>query len=167
MQITSAKREELREIAAFLHACWQTEYSKIVASDFLGDMSVDERHAMLLGRFDADASAFLTMRDGVQLVGAVVFGQSATEGYSDDGEISAIYLHHDAIGKGHGHALFTKAEDALRAKGYRHFVLDVLSQNERALHFYLAHGYKKVRDSQVRLGARAYPLTVMRKEAPN
>jgi len=115
------------EVAAFLNECWKAEYSQIVAPDFLGDLSVDERHEMLLARFDEGTSAFLIMRDSERMIGASVFGKSFIEGYSDDGEISAIYLHHNYIGKGHGHTLFAKIEQELSIKGYSHFVLDVLS----------------------------------------
>ena len=163
IRIEHAKRDELYEIAAFLNACWQMEYSQIVALDFLGDMSVKERHEKLLIRFDEDASGFLAMRDAERMIGAAVFGKSFTEGYPDDGEISAIYLHHDYIGKGYGHTLFTKIEQILTGNGYTDFILDVLSENKRAVNFYIAHGYKKVADRYVRLGEKEYPLTVFRK----
>jgi len=163
-KITYATRDEIFEIAAFLDACWKAEYSKIVAPDFLGELSVNKRHEMLLARFDEGTSAFLIMRDGERMIGASVFGKSFTEGYPEDGEISAIYLHHDYIGKGYGHALFTKIEQALTVKGYSHFVLDVLSANTRAVSFYEKHGYEKVDERSITLGAHDYPLTVFRKK---
>jgi len=104
------------------------------------------------------------MYDKDKLIGASVFGKSFTDGYPDDGEISAIYLQHDYIGKGHGHALFTKIEEALSAKKYTHFVLDVLSENIRAVSFYQKHGYETVDDRSIKLGDRDYPLTVFRKK---
>jgi len=164
MKITYATRNEIFEIAAFLDACWKAEYRGIVAPDFLGGLSVDERHKKLSARFDEGTSAFLIMRDGERMIGASVFGKSFTEGYPDDGEISAIYLRHDYIGKGYGHALFTKIEQELTAKGYSHFVLDVLSANMRAVSFYEKHGYEKVDNRSVTLGAHDYPLTVLRKK---
>ena len=164
MKITYATRDEIFEVAAFLDACWKAEYSKIVAPDFLGDLSVDKRHEKLSARFDEGTSAFLIMRDGERMIGASVFGKSFTEGYLEDGEISAIYLHHDYIGKGYGHALFTKIERDLAAKGYSHFVLDVLSANTRAVSFYEKHGYEKVDERSITLGAHDYPLTVFRKK---
>lgn len=166
MEINYAKRDEILEIAAFLNACWKAEYSRIVESDFLDDLSVDERHKLLLTRFDEGNSVFLIMRDGERMVGASVFGKSFTEGYPDDGEVSAIYLHHDYIGKGHGYALFKRIERELVVKGYSYFVLDVLSGNLRAVSFYKKHGYEKVNDRDIKLGARVYPLTVFRKKNP-
>ena len=165
-KITYATRDEIFEIAAFLDACWKAEYSRIVAPDFLGDLSVDKRHQLLLARFDERISAFLIMWDGGRMIGASVFGKSFTEGYLEDGEVSAIYLHHDYIGKGYGHALLTKIERELAAKGYPHFVLDVLSANTRAVSFYEKHGYERVDERSIALGAQTYPLTVFRKKNP-
>jgi len=164
IKITYATRDEIVEIAAFLDACWKAEYRVIIAPDFLGDLSVDERHELLSARFDEGVSTFLIMRDGERMIGASASGKSFTEGYPDDGEISAIYLRHDYIGKGYGHTLFIKIERELAAKGYSHFVLDVLSANTRAVSFYEKHGYEKVDKRTITLGAHDYPLTVFRKK---
>lgn len=166
IKIEHATRDDIFEIAGFLNACWKAEYEKIVAPDYLGDLSVEERYKKLLSRFDEGISSFLVMRDNEKMIGASVFGRSFTDGYPDDGEISAIYLHHDYIGKGHGHALFAKIERELAAKGYSHFVLDVLSANTRAVLFYEKHGYEKADDRSVALGKQNYPLTVFRKKNP-
>jgi len=165
MQIAPASRDELHEIAVFLHECWQAEYRGIVRDDFLDTMTVQARHAGLLGWFDAGNKGFLALRCCGRLVGAAVFGQSFTDGFSKDGEISAIYLHHNYIGKGYGRMLFAKTEAALAAQGYRHFVLDVLADNVRAMRFYQKHGYTKVGDAHVQLGDHVYPLVVFRKDA--
>jgi cupin 2 domain-containing protein len=97
------------------------------------------------------------------LTGVAIFGKSYIDGYSDDGEISAIYLSRDYIGKGYGHTLFTKAENMLRDKGYKHFILDVFSENVSAIAFYQKHGFEKIDERSIRLGGEDYPIIVMRK----
>jgi ribosomal protein S18 acetylase RimI-like enzyme len=166
IQIRYAKHADLHDVAAFLNNCWQAEYRQIVSDDYLDAMSVKERHKHLLMRHSEKTSEFLMMLDSNRLVGAAVFGKSFTDGYEEDGEISAIYLHKDYIGKGYGHCLFTKAEQALTAKGYSHFVLDLLVGNTKALQFYLAHGYEKAADRMIRLGENDYSLIVLRKKNP-
>ena len=164
VQIRYAGRDELSKVAAFLHESWQEEYRQIISDDFLDTMSIAERHERLLKRFDDGTSDFLVMLDDSKLIGASVFGKSFTEGYENDGEISAIYLQHDYIGRGYGHTFFMRIEQELAAKGYDYFVLDLLKDNARALRFYLDHGYENVADRQVRLGEIDYPLVVLRKK---
>ena len=163
MEIRQARRNDLYAIAEFLDKCWREAYRNIVSDDFINAMSVELRHSGLSKRFDEDSSEFLMMLDKDLLIGAAVFGKSFTKGYEDDGEISAIYLHKDYIGKGYGHNLFVRIEQTLCDKGYMHFILDVLAANSRALEFYLKHGYEKVADRTIRLGKSEYPLTVLRK----
>ena len=163
MEIAEAKRDDIRAIASFLHACWQTEYRQIITADFLDTMSVDERHRRLLIRFDEGISDFLMMWDGAKMIGASVFGKSVTDGYPEDGEISAIYLHHDYIGQGYGHTLITEIEQRLSDSGYVDFVLDVLTDNIRAVDFYRRHDYEQVDIRSIQLGERDYSLTVFRK----
>ena len=163
IQIKPADRDELYEIAAFLHDSWKREYRGIVRDDFLDTMTVEERHQGLQGWFNDGIKSYLAMRCCGKLIGAAVFGKSFTDGYLDGGEISAIYLRYDYIGKGYGHELFTKIEDALVAKGYSNLILDVLADNLRAVRFYEKHGYTKMDDRSIKLGESEYPLTVFRK----
>jgi ribosomal protein S18 acetylase RimI-like enzyme len=165
IRICYAGRDELHKIATFLHESWQTVYRHIVTDDYLDSMSLDKRYTGLLQRYDEGSSEFLMLFDDNRLVGAAAFGKSFTEGYGEDGEISAIYLRSDYIGKGYGRRLFAEMEQALAANGYAYFVLDLLGGNTRALRFYLAHGYEIVAEHQYRLGDDHYPLSVMRKKA--
>ncbi|MCL2827629.1 MAG: GNAT family N-acetyltransferase [Oscillospiraceae bacterium] len=161
-----AQRDDLYRIAAFLDDCWRRTYRTIVSDDYLNTMSVESRHEALCKRYDENLARFLMMLDGDLLIGVTVFGTSFTKGYEDDGEISAIYLHQDYIGKGIGHRLFAKTEQALTAMGYTYFVLDVLTANTRARQFYLNHGYKVVDERTFPLGDIEYPMTILRKETP-
>ena len=164
VEIRQAGRDDLYNTAVFLDDCWREVYRDIVSDVFLGAMSPEERHKGLIKRYDDGSSDFWMMLDNERLIGAAVFGKSFTEGYENDGEISAIYLHKDYIGKGHGHNAFVRIEQALRDKGYANLVLDVLSANSRAIDFYLKHGYKKVADRTIKLGESEYPLTILRKK---
>ena len=164
MEIRFARREELREAAALVIDSWRWAYKNIVDAEYLAGLSLEDRHRRFLKGYDGGRLSLLLF-DGGELLGFCGFGASLTPGYPDDGEISAIYLREDAAGKGYGHALLTHAEEDLRAQGYQNLVLDVLSQNERAIKFYLAHGYVKVGDRKHSWGDREYPLDIMRKAA--
>ena len=161
--IHKATRDDLETIAEFLDECWRFSYRDIITDESLDKMQVPERHRRLLERYDAAASDFLMMLDGDLLIGVAAFGEPTIEGYKDDGEVTAIYLQKDYIGRGYGHFLLTEIEQALAAKGYADYVLDVLQANTQAIRFYQAHGYEKVAESTFTLGDTEYPLDVMRK----
>jgi ribosomal protein S18 acetylase RimI-like enzyme len=150
-------------MAAFIDSAWMATYRHILAPEYLASMRVEERIKGLLERFDGNHSQFLRMRDDNGIVGVAVFGKSFTDGYPDDGEVSALYLRLDCIGKGYGHALLVKAETALAEIGYKSLVLDVFTENEWAVNFYKAHGYKQIDEKWIEFGGKEYPYTVFRK----
>lgn len=162
MTIREAKRGELRAVAALLNASWRSAYQHILDAAYLESLDDEERHQRWLQNYDKGARPVLLLEDD-ELLGVCGFGPSQTPGYPDDGEIGAIYVREDSIGKGYGHALLSYAEHALRAQGYEYLVLDVLSQNSRAIQFYRAHGYAKVGDRIFERGGKGYPLDIMRK----
>jgi len=163
MEIRYAKRGELREAAALVIDSWRWAYKDIIDAEYLASFSLDKRHERFVKGYDEGRRSLLLFGEAGELLGFCGFGKSLTPGYPDDGEISAIYLREDAVGKGCGHALLVRAEEELRAQGYRNLVLDVLSENKRAIAFYLAHGYVKVADRKHSWGDREYPLDIMRK----
>ena len=165
VEIKRAERDELYGVAVFLDECWKSEYRQIISDDYLDSIAADERYERLLERYDNGLSEFLIMTLDNNLIGVSVFGKSVIEHYENDGEISAIYLHHNYIGKGYGHFLFSEIEKTLHEKGFDYFILDVLSENKRALKFYLRHDYKVVDERLIKLGDTEYPLVVMRKSA--
>lgn len=163
MNMRHAGRDELRTCAVFLDDCWRDAYRHILPEEYLRNMSPERRHENFIKQYDTDSAEFLVMTDDERLIGVAVYGKSITEGFEDDGEISAIYLHKDYIGKGYGHDLFVKTEQLLGDKGYTHFVVDVFTDNKRAVEFYIKHGYDKVAERTIRLGENDYPLLVLRK----
>ena len=164
MTIRPAKREELRAVAAFLNASWRSAYKAIFDPDYLATLDDEERHQRWLENYDNGARPVLLLEHD-ELLGVCNFGPSQTPGFPEDGEVAAIYIREDAIGKGYGHALLLYAEDALRVQGYAHLVLDVLSQNKRAIKFYQAYGYTKVGQRNFTRAGKDYPLDIMRKSS--
>ena len=163
MDIRYARRKDLKQAAAFLDECWRWAYKDILDADFLAGLSSKERYKRQLASLRKGEKPLLLFDDRGELLGFCRFGKSRTEGYPEDGEITAIYVREDAVGKGYGHALLTRAEEELRTRGHQNLVLDVLSQNARAIEFYRAHGYAKTGDRVFNCGGREYPLDIMRK----
>ena len=163
IQIRQAGRDDIFRISTFLDDCWKTAYRGIISDAYLDTLPNEERNKGRLQRFDEGGTDFLMMFDDDELIGAAVFGKSFTEGYEDDGEVSAIYLREDCIGKGYGHQLYMSIERALSAKDYNNFVLDVFKDNVRAIRFYQTHGYEIVDDRSIIFGGIDYPFIIMRK----
>ena len=92
MEIRQVKRDDLYNTAVFLDDCWREVYRNIVSDDFLDAMSPEERHKAFIKRYDEGLSDFWVMLDDERLIGAAVFGKSFTEGYENDGEISATWV---------------------------------------------------------------------------
>ena len=163
-EIRYARRDEMLQAAALVNESWRWAYKNIIDAGFLIGLSLEDRHERFLRGYDGGRRSLLLFDNG-ELLGFCGFGESLTPGYPDDGEVSAIYLREHAVGRGYGHALLTRAEEELYGQGYQTLVLDVLSQNTRAIAFYLAHGYIKVADRKHNWGGLEYPLDIMRKEA--
>lgn len=164
IEMIYAKRDELYEIAEFLDLCWRDVYCNMIDHDFFDEMSAAKRYEALCSRFDEGSSKFMIVQVSGEMIGTAVFGKSFTEGFMNDGEISAIYFKHDYVGKGYGHIFLSRIEAELALLGYKNFVIDVLSDNSRAVSFYKAHGYKEVGNQKVQLGVAEYSLKVFRKE---
>ena len=169
--IVYATRQQIPEIAEFLDKSWKIEYRGIIDPEWLDSMVLSDRVDRLLQRFDSEDSEFFIAQedsgivgsDNCKIIGAAIFGKSFTDGYPDDGEISAIYLDTNHIGAGLGTRLLTSVETRLLEKGYKYFILDVLAKNKRAITFYEKHGYKLVGETEIELGGIDYPITIMRK----
>ena len=164
IKITPARREDLYALAALIHDSWRSVYHGIVAQDYLNSMSLELRHERFAQGFDEGASHFYQMLLDELLIGAAVFGKSHTEGFEQDGEISAIYLDKDFIGHGYGHLFFSHVERLLQKEGYAHLVLSLLPENVRAFRFYQAHGYRESANSTLDIGGKSYPVVIMRKQ---
>jgi ribosomal protein S18 acetylase RimI-like enzyme len=163
IEIQYADRDEIPEIAALIDSAWKTTYREILSPEYLDSMLVEERSEEFFSRFDRGECRFFIIRDSGGIVGVAVFGKSITEGYPNDGEVSEIYLRPDSIGKGYGNALFEKAEKALMDMGYTDFILDVFTENHRAIDFYTARGYEKIEDRLLDLDGVEYPYILLRK----
>ena len=59
------------------------------------------------------------------------------------GEILSFHITKDHVGKGYGSVAIKFAEKRLKELGYKHICLWVKKQNEKAIKFYLKHGFDK------------------------
>jgi GNAT superfamily N-acetyltransferase len=122
---------------------WRVAYTGLMPDEAVAAFDAEARRRMwseaLAGERPAGSATFVAELDGAVVgVANVVAARDEPSGI---GELTHIYLHPDSWGRGVGRALLARAEESLRASGFREAVLWVLEGNERAERFYRAAGW--------------------------
>jgi ribosomal protein S18 acetylase RimI-like enzyme len=157
VELRDATPADAHGIANVLVRSWRAAYRGLLPDEVLAGLSVADRE-----QFWSDAiTARLPHRRAVvaTLAGAIV-GLAATgpplvpADRADPtlGDLYALYLDPDVWRRGIGTELHAAALDCLRSCGFTHAGLWVLDTNERALRFYLRHGWTATGRSQVDQG---------------
>jgi GNAT superfamily N-acetyltransferase len=115
-----------------------------------------ERMAELTPARDAEAwepvlrdtperARLVVLEDGGELRGVAGAGPARDDDLdrSSTGELSALYVHPDAWGRGYGDALHAAALGHLQAERFTAAVLWVLEGNQRARRFYADRGWRE------------------------
>lgn len=142
--IRIASLSDAHAIAVIHVAGWQFAYLGQLPDEFLDALSIERREAMWTDILSSPATTIeLLSLNGQSVDGFVHYGSSRDEDANpkDDGEVYAVYLNTQLIGQGHGRALMQRAEDALRAAGYRYVAVWALESNVRARTFYEKMGF--------------------------
>jgi ribosomal protein S18 acetylase RimI-like enzyme len=135
---------------------WQTTYRGLVPDAILDRLSIERRrvgwHDIIERQVQArDASDdSVTDRTWVVEADGLVVGFAATgPGRSESapppegaGEIHSIYVAQGSSGRGFGRALFARAVEDLRARGFEPLVVWVFEANAVARRFYEAAGFR-------------------------
>ncbi|GFG65099.1 N-acetyltransferase [Mycobacterium kubicae] len=138
--VRPAQAEDALAVAAVHVRSWQWAYRGLIAQDYLDSLTPA-----------AWASRYTFGRVGVRLPstvvavdGSVICGL-ATTGLSDElpnhGELMALYVDPDYLGRGVGRALMGAARQRMRALGVAGASLWVLAGNDRARWFYERDGW--------------------------
>lgn len=92
---------------------------------------------------DARSTRLLVWDDDGRIRGFVAYGPARDEAQTapDSGELLALYVDEDLIGRGAGRALHDATLDALRTAGSTGVVLWVLEANVRGRAFYARQGW--------------------------
>ncbi len=148
--------EDAPAIADIHVRSWQATYRGLVPDAILDGLSVERRTAWWrdtitrqAGGLAADPAA-VPDRTWVAESDAGILGFAASGPGRDEsapapagsGEVYAIYLAPEALGRGHGRALFAHAVSDLRARGFDPIVLWVFEDNPGACRFYEAAGFR-------------------------
>jgi len=126
---------------------WQVTYRGLLPDEVIEGV-VDGRRARadrvraMLAVADEPHHIFVAC-EGDAVVGMAVTAPARDpDATATTGELEAIYLAPEAIGRGIGRALHDRAMTDLRERGFTEATLWVLRDNERARHFYEAAGWQ-------------------------
>jgi GNAT superfamily N-acetyltransferase len=145
MRIREATLADARAIAEIHVRAWQAAYRGQMPDEYLDGLSVEDRlaqHEWSLRNQRETWRLWVADDDGAAIGFAVTGPSEEADADERSGEVYAIYLDPDRVGTGVGRALFARAVEDLRSRGFRTATLWVLESNERARRFYEVAGWR-------------------------
>ena len=150
VRIRPARPDDADDLARVHIEAWRSAYRGLVPDAVLDGFSLEQRAAYWRRTIDSTAAPGAERRTWVLEIDGALAGFCSTGPSRDEpgelpegsGEVYAIYLAPDVIGRGLGRALFAVALDDLVARDQRPIVVWVFEANERARRFYAAAGFE-------------------------
>lgn len=144
MSIRPATSEDVAALADVHVASWQAAYRGIFPDPFLDGLDRAAR-ATWWSLFIGDGRP-VYVADAGRVVGFCTFDAADDMGW---GEVTAIYVHPDHWGQGHGHGLLQSAMRSMAGVGFERALLWVLEANGRGRKFYEREGWARARPIRV------------------
>jgi ribosomal protein S18 acetylase RimI-like enzyme len=142
--VRDAKLEDA-ETAATIHVkTWQVAYRGQIPDDYLDSLDVVSRTNRWKEKLSnpKPRTKNLIAEVNGKVVGFCDLGKSRDDDATDDvGEVYAIYVDVDFMGKGVGTKIINKALLFLKEFGFKSATLWVLESNTRGRHFYEQNGW--------------------------
>jgi L-amino acid N-acyltransferase YncA len=137
-------RDDIDAVSAIRVHGWQAAYAGIVPHSYLDAMNVEADAERRREWFDTGNKRVdnLVATDGDEVTGWAALGPY--RGEPDDarvGELYAIYIRPDRLGRGIGQSLMDAVRARAGERGFRSMRLWVLADNARALRFYTRSGF--------------------------
>ena len=134
--------EDNIEIARISVYGWKHAYKGIMSDDVLNSLDPSKRAKGRSSFLQSNTLSTYVCTESGNLVGFVDFEKSRDNDCNEKvGEVWAIYVHPEYIGKNIGKELFSIATNKLVAQGYKEITVWVLSKNKLARNFYERQGF--------------------------
>ncbi|MDE6592878.1 MAG: GNAT family N-acetyltransferase [Oscillospiraceae bacterium] len=137
--LSEDSREELSEI---YEKSWKYAYRGIIPDSFLDSIP----HGKWAENADREGIHNLVLTEGGRLCGTCSYSASRFPEFPNEGEIIAIYLLPEFMGKGYGKMLLREAAAELSGMGFDKIFLWVLEENHPARRFYERNGFSPTGD---------------------
>jgi ribosomal protein S18 acetylase RimI-like enzyme len=153
VEIRPAEPGDLPAVRAVARRAWYAVHEPIVGAENV-EQFLEEyySHDALVERFNADGPFLLADEEAV--VGFAVAGSAEEPSVF---VLDRIYVHPDRWGEGIGGRLLRGVECRAEDTGGERIRLDVMAENDRAVGFYKAAGYKRIGEhDDNRVGTTVY-----------
>lgn len=145
VHVRQARQSDAARLAEVHVRSWQAAYAGLLPQAFLDDLDPAQRTSgwqTTLRAAHAPGQATLVAERGGQLVGFAHLCPARDTGDNTTGEIVAMYVTPGSWRSGVGRRLMAASLDHLVQAGFDRAILWVLSDNERAIRFYEATGWR-------------------------
>lgn len=159
--IREATENDSIKMGQVITLSWKTAYAGIVPEDYLNNLSFDDRAKTFSNDINkkSDTDYFIAELNG-KAIGALVLSKCRDKDLKDAGEVCAMYLLPEYIGKGYGTEMMRFSVSFLAKSGFDIISLWVLEDNSRARKFYQKCGF--ISDGAKKELVIGKPLTALR-----
>jgi ribosomal protein S18 acetylase RimI-like enzyme len=133
--------DEMEKLSEQIRISYVSAYKGLMEDKYLASLKADYWIPILQESEQLGDTCLIAELDGV-IIGSTVFG-TAYDGKEQFAQWHAFYLLPQYIGLGIGHLFCQKIEAEMIMQGCKYCILEVLSSNNRAVQFYLSHGFYK------------------------
>lgn len=133
--------EEIEKVSEQIMISYVSAYKGLMDCEYLSSRNADHWIPILQESAENGDICLVAESDGKVIGSAVFCVVNHVEGIY--AEWHAFYLLPEYTGLGIGHSFFQKIEEEMIARGCTYCILEVLSSNERAIKFYISHGFIK------------------------
>ena len=129
--IRKRRKEDCFDIAKVVTISWNETYKNIVPKWFLEELKTNEQERALktYNEFDENNNNTLVLEINGEIVGFTNYGKTEDTGYSNCGEIMALYIINKYHGYGLGRKLVNEAVKELKKMGFDKMIIACLKGN--------------------------------------
>jgi L-amino acid N-acyltransferase YncA len=152
MKIRHAEVKDASQIAKVQVRSWQASYKGLVDSNYLSEMSIDERTIRWKEWLSQGPShTVFVLEDGHKGICGFISGGRIRSDHPYDSEIYAFYLLKEVQRKGYGTKLIKRFSQQLVKQGKKSMIVWVLKDNP-AKKAYISLGGKKIDEELITIG---------------
>lgn len=154
--------DEMEKISEQIMISYVSAYDGLMDRAYLSSLEADHWLPILEESGGKGDICLIAESEG-KIIGSTVFS-IVHEGKDIYAEWHAFYLLPEYISLGLGHSFYQRIEEEMLKRGCEFCILEVLSSNQRAIRFYLSHGFSRTETFTVQEYGMILACDKMRKD---